>query len=202
MSECFPRSSDRVSPSIFLGKSLPLQLQKSSFSLQNQCTSEDGQEVQISLDIPSDLAWDSCFATAWTNTIKAQGPHTCPVVCCCTWHVPPLQKPCKTSRPTALQSHLGVQFRKLLLRGYRATSKNADHETHTSTNPFFLEQWCSLLGSRMTAEKSISWYAESLQTKLILNTKQYIFTAVDSKTKKAQVAGNQFPTPMPAVCTK
>lgn len=54
----------------------------------------------------------------------------------------------------------------------------------------------------MAVENSISWYAKSFQTQSILNTKQCIFPAVDLKMKKAQVAENQFPTPMPGVCTK
>lgn len=73
-----------------LGKSLPLH--KSSFSLQNHWTWKDGQEVQSNLRVPSDTAWDSCFALSIvltpgqdllyparpatktpTSTIKAQG---------------------------------------------------------------------------------------------------------------------------------
>lgn len=126
-------------PSFSLGKSLPLH--KSSFSLQNHWTWKDGQEVQSDLHVPSDRAWDSCFAlsivltpgqdllyparpatTTPTVQLKHRGPHTCPLVCLplqkapCTWHFPPLQKPCTASRRTGLQFHLSVQFRKWLLR--------------------------------------------------------------------------------------
>lgn len=51
--------------------------------------------------------------------------------------------------------------------GYKATSENADSETHTLTNAFFLDQCYPLLGSGMAAEKPISWHAKSLEPQSI-----------------------------------
>lgn len=124
----------------------------------------------------------------------------------CTWHFPPTVEVLRSLQTYKVATLSQCAIQKITIKRklcYRATSENADNITHTLTNPFFLDQcYPYLLGSRMAVEKSIGWYAKSLQTQSILNMKQCIFTAVDLKRKKAQVAENQFPTPMPGVCTK
>lgn len=198
------------------------QLQKSLFSLQNQGTSEDGQEAKSTFrsglrfllcSWQSSNIWSGPSLTAQRSSRNTHQKHYSTGSTClplqkisCAWHFPPTVELLHSLQiyQVAIPSQHAIQ--KITIKRklrYRATSENANSVTHTLTNAFFLYQcYPYLLGSRMAVEKSISWYAKSLQTQSILNTKQCTFTAVDLKRKKAQVAENQFPTPMPGVCTK